>query len=120
MRGMGRPAFGDKCLDILARRAALRAYAMIRLNLNAEQLTVWKEFADIAAANDEEERQVCSKSGPRPDGQTIVQRMEMVEDAIGRRLVQIRKLSPPLRKLIATLSPEQQQLLEQSMPLPGL
>ncbi len=116
----GRPGIADKCLDTMARRAALRTFVRTRLNLNSQQLTAWREFEDVAADGDEEERQACSKIGPRPDGQTMLQRMEMTEEAMSRRLVQIHKLGTPLRKLIATLSPEQQQLLEQSMPAPGL
>jgi hypothetical protein len=112
----GRMPVGEICVDRIARRLALRAYLKERLNLNAQQLSAWQDFENAATEADTEERLGCSKMAATPDGQTIVKRIDMAEEMLTRRLAQMQKVGAPLRKVIATLSPDQLRLLEQVMP----
>lgn len=112
----GRPGFAEACLDMLARRAAGRAYLKARLSLTPQQVLAWEEFETAATDGDEEERQACLKAAPRPEDQSIAQRMDAAEEQLVHRLAQVRKVGAPLRKLITTLSPEQARVIEQSMP----
>ncbi len=116
-RAIGGPMLvGEICVDRIARRLAVRAYLKDRLNLDAQQLSAWQDFENAATEADTEERQGCSKMAATPAGQTIVSRMDMAEDMLTRRLAQMQKVGVPLRKVIATLSPDQLQLFEQVMP----
>jgi LTXXQ motif family protein len=118
--GAARPPNAENCLDRMARHAALRAYLKARLDLSPQQLPAWQDFESAATESDAEERQACALLAAKPENQTIVQGMDIVEEMLARRLVQIRKVGGPLRKVFATLSPDQLRLLEQSMPLMAL
>lgn len=115
--GTERLSVAESCLDMVARRAALRAYLKARLNLNSQQLATWQDFENAATESEADERQACSNLAAKPGDQTIVQRMDAMEEMLARRLAQVRKVGAPLRKVVATLSPDQLQFLERSMPL---
>jgi hypothetical protein len=118
--GAARPPNAESCLDRMARHAALRAYLKARLDLSPQQLPAWQDFESAATESDAEERQACAQLAVKSENQTIVQGMDSVEEMLAHRLVQIRKVGGPLRKVFATLSPDQLRLLEQSMPLMAL
>ena len=118
--GAERLSAAEGCLDMTARQAALRAYLKARLNLTAEQLAAWQDFETAAAAGEVEDRQACARLAGKPGDQAILQRMDTVEEMLSRRLAQVRRVAVPLRKAIATLSPDQLRLLERSMPLMAL
>ena len=118
--GVARLPTTESCLDRMARQAALRAYVKARLDLSPQQLPPWQDFENAATESDAEERQACAQLAVKPESQTIVQGMDIVEEMLARRLVQIRNVGGPLRKVFATLSPDQLRLLEQSMPLMAL
>jgi len=118
--GAERFSAADGCLDMMARQAALRAYLKARLNLSAQQLVAWQEFENAATESELEDRQACAKLPGKPGDQTVIQRLETAEEMLSRRLAQVRKVAGPLRKVIATLSPDQLRLLERSTPLMAL
>lgn len=111
-----RQGLAEVCLDRLAHRAAGRAYLKARLDLTPQQLPLWQELDDVAAEDDAEERQTCSKLPHNPWGQSITQRLDTAEERASNKLAHLRKVSGPLRKLTAALSPEQQKLIDQPVP----
>jgi hypothetical protein len=115
--GGERFSVAEGCLEMVARRAALRTYLKARLNLNSQQLATWQDFENAATESEADERQACSSLAAKPGDQTIVQRMDTMEEMLARRLAQVRKVGAPLRKVVATLSPDQLRFLERSMPL---
>lgn len=110
------PGIAEACLDRLAHRAAARAYLKARLDLTPQQLPIWQELDAVVIDGDAEERHACAKLPPRPADQAILQRLDAAEERAARQLADLRKVSAPLRRLIATLSPGQQKLIDQSMP----
>lgn len=115
--GIERFSVAEGCFDVVARRAALRAYLKARLNLNSEQLAAWQDYENAASESEADERQACSNLTAKPGNQTVDQRMDTMEEMLARRLAQARKVGAPLRKVVATLSPDQLQFLVWSMPL---
>jgi len=110
------PSAAEMCQEMTARHAASRAYLKVRLNLSSQQLAVWQEFEDAASDIDLEERGTCSKLAAKSEERTIIQRMDLAEEMLGRHLTQLRKVNAPLRKVIAMLTADQLRSLEQSMP----
>lgn len=110
------PRFAEACLDRLAHRAAARAYLKARLDLTPQQLPIWQELDAVAIEVDAAERQACAKLPPRLADQAILQRLDAAEERSARQLADLRKVSEPLRRLTATLSPGQQKLINQAMP----
>ena len=114
-----RPGSAGACLDGMAHRAAGRAYLKARLDLTPPQLLIWQELETVAAEDEALERQACANLGSRPTDQSIVQRLDTAEARAARRLAHLRKVNEPLKKLAATLSPEQRRLIDQPMaPVP--
>jgi len=118
--GTERFSVTESCLDMVASRAALRAYLKARLNLNSQQLAAWQDYENAASESEADERQACSSLTAKPGNQSIDQSIETMEEMLARRLAQVRKVSAPLRKVVATLSPDQLRFLERSMPLMAL
>ena len=110
------PGFAEACLDRLAHRAAGRAYLKARLDLTPQQLPIWQELDTVVTDGDAEERQACAKVPSKPADRSILQRLDTAEERTARQLALLRKVSEPLRKLIATLSSQQQKLIDQSLP----
>ena len=110
------PGFAEACLDRLAHRAAARAYLKARLDLTPQQLPIWQELDAVAIDVDAAERQACAKLPHRSADQAVLQRLDAAEERAARQLADLRKVSEPLRRLTATLSPGQQKLIDQSMP----
>jgi len=108
--------FAEACLEGLAHRAAGRAYLKARLDLSPQQLAIWQEIDSISSESDAGERQACAKLPPEAADPSIVQRLDTVEARAARQLAHLRKISEALRKLTATLSTEQQKLIDQSTP----
>ena len=118
--GTERFSVAESCLDVVARRAALRAYLKARLNLASDQLATWQDYENAATESEADERQACSSLTATQANQTIDQRMDTMEETLARRLAQVRKVGAPLRKVVATLSSDQLRFLERSMPLMAL
>jgi len=114
-----RPGSAGACLDGLAHRAAGRAYLKARLDLTPPQLLIWQELETVAAEGEAQERQACANLASRPADLSIVQRLDTAEARASRQLAHLRKVNEPLKKLAATLSPEQRRLIDQPMaPVP--
>lgn len=115
--GAGQPSIAEVCLDVVAGRAAMRAYLKARLDLDDRQLATWQDYENAAVESEADERQACAGLAAKPADQTIAQRMDTTEQMLARRLAQLRKVGAPLRQVIAVLSPNQLRFLERSMPL---
>ena len=109
--------FDAFCLDISARRAANRAYLKAGLDLTERQLPAWKDFERVAAAGDVEERQSCSTAFARTEALAVAEQLDAAEERASRGLAHLRRTGAELRKLIATLSPEQLHRLDPALPL---
>ena len=77
---------------------------------------MWQELEAVAAESDTEERQACTKLSATPSEPSLLQRLDTAEERTARQLAHLRKIRDPLRKLTATLSIEQQKLIDRSMP----
>lgn len=110
------PGLANACLERLAHRAAGRAYLKARLDLSPQQLAIWQEVDAISRESDTGERQDCAKLTPEAADTSILQRLDTAEGQAARQLDHLRKISDALRRLTATLSTEQQKLIEQSTP----
>lgn len=115
--GGDRFSAAESCLDMVARHAGVRAYLKARLNLSPQQLAAWQDFENAATESEPEDRQACAKLAGKPGDQTVVQRLDIAEEMLSRRLAQVRKVAGLLHQVIATLSPDQLRLLERSAPL---
>lgn len=100
----------------MAHRAADRAYLRVKLDLTPQQLPAWQELETVSSQGEAEERQFCASLPAKPDELSLVQRLDKAEERATRRLVHLRKVGESFKKLAATLSPEQQRLIDQSMP----
>lgn len=106
----------EACLDMMAHRAAGRAYLKARLDLTPQQLPAWQELETVAGQDEAEERRVCASLPAKPDELSLMQRLDGAEERATLQLAHLRKVSEAFKKLAATLSPEQQRLIDQSMP----
>lgn len=111
-----RPAATEACLDMMAHRAADRAYLRVKLDLTPQQLPAWQELETVSSQGEAEERQFCASLPAKPDELLLVQRLDKAEERATRQLAHLRKVGESFKKLAATLSPEQQRLIDQSMP----
>jgi hypothetical protein len=110
----------EMCRDMMARQAAFRTYLKVRVNLTPQQLAAWQDFENAASENERDEGAACGKLSGAPEDQTIIQRLDAAEQALGERLGRMRKVNGPLRKVIGMLSPDQRRLIDQvMMPMPG-
>jgi len=102
----------EMCFDKRARQAAARAYVKTHLNLNAEQLGLWRYFENAAHESEADERRACSGLAVSP---ILAENMETVEGMLVRRLALMRK-DASLRKVIGALSSDQLRLMDYYMP----
>jgi hypothetical protein len=100
----------ERCTDRLARRAAMRAYTEVKLNLTAEQRPLWDKVQSAAQAEEQKERQLCAslKPGAEP---TLLERMDRMQQFLSARLDALQTAKPTVQALYQALTPEQQAIL---------
>jgi LTXXQ motif family protein len=108
--GMMRGDPGQRCLDRLAHRAAMRAYVGVKLNLSADQQPLWDKVQSAAQAEEQKERQLCTslKPGAEP---TLLDRMDRMQQFLSARLEGLQTARPAAQALYQALTPEQQAIL---------
>jgi hypothetical protein len=105
----------ERCEERLARRAGFIAYTVAKLNLTAQQKTLWDKLnASMQSAGDKE-RQLCDKlpaeAGQQGQG-TILDRMTRREQFLQARLQSMQQTRPALEALYNALTPEQKAVVD--------
>src|SRR5437899_7636245 len=101
----------ERCTERLAWRAAMRAYAEVKLNLTAEQRPLWDKVQSAAQAEEQKERQLCAQLKPGADS-TLLDRMDRMQQFLSTRLDALQSGRPAVQALYQTLTPEQRAILD--------
>jgi hypothetical protein len=101
----------QRCMDRLAWRAAMRAYAEVKLNLTPEQHPLWDKVQSAAQAEEQKERQLCAalKPGAEP---TLLDRLDRMQQFLSIRLDGLQSAKPAVQALYQALTPEQRTILD--------
>jgi hypothetical protein len=101
----------ERCEERLARRAAMRAYVGVMLNLTAEQRPLWDKVQSIAQTEEEKEGQLCS--APKPAGEaTLLDRLDRMQAFLSARLEGLQAAKPAVQALYQALAPEQREIID--------
>jgi hypothetical protein len=101
----------ERCTDRLAWRAAMRAYAQVKLDLTAEQRPLWDKVQSAAQAEEEKERQLCASRKPGAEP-TLLDRMDRMQQVLSTRLDALQSAKPAVQALYQALTPEQRAILD--------
>ncbi len=101
----------ERCTERLAWRAAMRAYAEVKLNLTAEQRPLWDRVQSAAQAEEQKERQLCA-SRKSADETTLPDRMDRMQQFLSVRLEALQSAKPAVQALYQALTPEQRVILD--------
>jgi hypothetical protein len=101
----------QRCTDRLARRAAMRAYAEVKLNLTAEQRPLWDKVQNAAQVEEQKEQQLCAalKPGAEP---TLLDRMDRMQQFLSVRLDALQSAKSAVQSLYQVLTAEQRAVLD--------
>jgi hypothetical protein len=100
----------EACIDRLARRAGMLAYIETKLNLNAQQQSLWDKVQSTAANTTRKERQLCETIKP-PAQETALDRLTRMEHMMQVRLAGLKAAIPEVRQLYDALTPAQRAIL---------
>jgi LTXXQ motif family protein len=114
MHRMMRRSPAERCGDRLARRAAMVAYTVTKLNLTAEQRPLWDKLNAIVQAGTEKQQHLCAalKAGPPPGQRTILDRTDWLEQTLAARAQSLQQARPALEQLYKALTPEQKAIID--------
>jgi hypothetical protein len=101
----------ERCTERLAWRAAMRAYAEVKLNLTAEQRPLWDRVQSTAQAEEQKERQLCASRMP-DTGSTLPERLDRMQQFLSMRLEALQSAKPAVQALYQALTPEQRAILD--------
>jgi len=101
----------ERCTDRLAWRAAMRAYAEVKLNLTPDQRPLWDRVQNAAQAEEQKERQLCSSRKPSAE-MTLPDRMDRMQQVLSTRLEALQSAKPAVQALYQALTPEQRAILD--------
>lgn len=101
----------ERCTERLAWRAAMRAYAEVKLNLTAEQRPLWDRVQSTAQAEEQKERQLCASRTP-DTGSTLPERLDRMQQFLSMRLEGLQSAKPAVQALYQALTPEQRAILD--------
>jgi hypothetical protein len=101
----------ERCVERLARRAAMRAYTEAKLNLTAEQRPLWEKVQNAAQAEEQKERQLCGSVKPSSDS-TLLERLAHRQQFLSTRLEGLQAATPSVQALYQALTPEQRTILD--------
>ena len=99
------------CEDRLARRAAIRAYAEVKLNLTAEQRPLWDKVQSAAQNEEQKERQLCATLKPAGDA-TLLDRLDHRQQLLSTRLEGLQAAKPSVQALYQALTPDQRTIFD--------
>ena len=99
----------ERCEERLARRAAMTAYTITKMNMTAEQKPLWENLNSIVQAATDRERQLCASlpSADQRGQETILDRVNRREQYLSARLQALQQAKPALEALYQSLSPDQ-------------
>jgi hypothetical protein len=101
----------ERCQERLAWRAAMRAYTEAKLDLTAEQRTLWDKLQSAAQAEEQKERQLCSTLKEGGDA-TLLDRLDRMQQFLSTRLEALQSAKPAVQALYQALTPEQRVILD--------
>ena len=101
----------ERCEERLAWRAAMRAYTEAKLNLTAEQRTLWDKVQSAVQAEEQKERQLCSAVKPGGDS-TLLDRLDRMQQFLSTRLDGLQSAKPSVQALYQALTPEQRAIID--------
>jgi LTXXQ motif family protein len=112
-RGMMRRSPTERCRDRLARRAAMIAYTVTKLDLTAQQRPLWDKLNAILEAGTRKEQQLCSalQASAQRSGPTILDRVDRRERFLTAQLGMLQQARPELQKFYEALTPEQKAII---------
>jgi hypothetical protein len=101
----------ERCTERLAWRAAMRAYAEVKLDLTAEQRPLWDKVQSAAQTEEQRERQLCASRKPGAES-TLLDRMDRMQQVLSTRLDALQSAKPAVQALYQALTPEQRAILD--------
>jgi LTXXQ motif family protein len=101
----------QRCIDRLARRAAVRAYLETELNLTPEQRPLWDRLQSIAQGEQQRERELCNQARPQEE-LTMLDRLDRMQQFLSSRLEALQAAKPAVQALYQSLSPEQREIFD--------
>ena len=101
----------ERCEERLAWRAAMRAYTEAKLDLTAEQRSLWDKVESTAKAEEQKERQLCAtlKEGGEA---TVLDRLDRMQQFLSTRLDALQAAKPAVQALYQALTPEQRAIFD--------
>ncbi len=103
----------QRCEERLARRAAMVAYTVTKLNLTAEQRPLWDKVNAALQNGAQQQQQLCNAlKGVQPSQMTLLDRINRQEQVLTARLQALQQVKPPLEQLYQALTPEQKAIAD--------
>lgn len=105
----------QRCEEHLARRAAMIAYTVTKLNLTAEQRPLWDKLNAVIQAGTERQQQLCAalKQQPQSGQRTILDRVAWMDQMLSTAAQSLHEARPALEQLYQKLTPEQKAIIDQ-------
>ena len=105
----------QRCEEHLARRAAMIAYTVTKLNLTAEQRPLWDKLNAVIQAGTERQQQLCAalKQQPQAGQRTVLDRVAWMDQMLSTAAQSLHEARPALEQLYQKLTPEQKAIIDQ-------
>jgi hypothetical protein len=112
--GMMRLSPAQRCTEHLARRSAMIAYTVTKLDLTDQQRALWDKLNAALQAGTQKEQQLCDglKALEQRGEPTILDRVGRREQFLRARLQMLQQVRPALQELYQALTPEQKAIID--------
>ncbi len=107
-----RDAGHHHCQDADAHRAALLAFAEVKLQITEAQKPVWTKFAETVRAAGQAATKLCAEGAGKTADVTLPERLARDEQVAQAKLTEIQTIRPALDDLYAQLTPEQRKVAD--------
>jgi hypothetical protein len=106
-----------RCKERFAREAGFLAYLGAKLDLTAQQQTLWDTYQKAMLDAATKQRQTCLENSLGPESHsTALERRDHLQKLLQARLDGLQSTHAPLEALYQSLSPEQRHLLDRPFP----
>lgn len=104
------------CMERVARKAGMRAYMKVKLDLKPEQTTAWTAYEKAADEVGAKDKARCAALPEKMDKPPVfTERMAQREQRMKDRIASFEAVKAPLLALYATLTPEQKVVFDRPM-----
>lgn len=107
--------FKMMCGNRDAHRAAMLAFAQVKLGITDAQKSAWSSFSDKLKAADQPMRTVCEQLAGAPEPSTLPERLARMEQVSTARLNELKQVRPAIEDLYKQLTPDQQKIADRML-----